>query len=76
MPLYEYLCPECDERFEVRRSMAEASEPVDCPQGHVGARRLLSMFASVGSASSSASAAPAAPSSGGGGGCCGGMCGC
>jgi putative FmdB family regulatory protein len=78
VPLYEYRCPECDETFEVRRPMAEASEPVDCPQGHVGSRRLLSMFASVGAASASGSAGDASsaapmPSAGG---CCGGMCGC
>ncbi len=73
MPLYEYLCPECDSRFELRRPMAEASDPVDCPQGHVGARRLLSMFASVGGATATA---PAMPAPSGGHGCGGGMCGC
>ena len=74
MPLYEYLCPECDQRFKARRSMGEASEPIDCPQGHVGSRRLLSMFASVGGSTASAPAMPSA--SGGGHGCGGGMCGC
>ena len=73
MPLYEFKCAECDERFEVRRPMSEASDPVDCPNGHVGARRLLSVFASVGTATAAAPASAPAPS---GGGCCGGMCGC
>ena len=75
MPLYEYLCPQCDQRFEARRSMAEASDPVDCPQCHVGSRRLLSMFASVGGATASAPPMPSA-ATGGGHGCGGGMCGC
>lgn len=74
MPLYEYRCPECETTFEARRPMAEASEPIDCPDGHVGSRRLLSVFASTGAASAAGSApAPAARPSGGG--CCGGMCG-
>jgi len=41
MPLYDYKCPECDTTFEARRSMAEASDPIDCPNGHAGSRRLL-----------------------------------
>lgn len=74
MPLYEYRCPECETTFEARRPMAEASEPIDCPNGHVGSRRLLSVFASTGAASAAGSApSPAARPSGGG--CCGGMCG-
>jgi putative FmdB family regulatory protein len=74
VPLYEYRCPICDDTFEARRPMAEASDPIDCPQGHAGSRRLLSMFASVGGAGSSAPA-PSAPRPSGGG-CGGGMCGC
>lgn len=74
MPLYEYRCSECDTTFEVRRPMSESSEPADCPNGHVGARRLLSVFASTGAASSAP--APAAPAPRMGHGCGGGMCGC
>ena len=59
MPLYDYKCPECDTTFEARRSMAEASDPIDCPNGHAGSRRLLSVFATVGGSSSSAAPAPA-----------------
>ena len=50
MPLYEFRCPICDDTFEARRPMAEASDPIECPQGHTGSRRLLSVFASVGGA--------------------------
>jgi putative FmdB family regulatory protein len=75
VPLYEYRCPICDDTFEARRPMAEASDPIDCPQGHAGSRRLLSVFASVGAAGAAAPAASSTPRPSGGG-CCGGMCGC
>ncbi|MEX1218169.1 MAG: zinc ribbon domain-containing protein [Acidimicrobiales bacterium] len=76
MPAYDYKCPECDTTFEARRPMAEASEPMSCPNGHAGARRLLSVFATVGGSSSSSVPAPAPMPRAGGHGCGGGMCGC
>ncbi len=69
MPLYEFKCRTCDDTFEVRRPMSEASQPATCPHGHADAVRLLSVFASVGAAGS---AAPAARPAGG----CGAGCGC
>ena len=72
VPVYEFRCKSCDDTFEVRRPMSEASEPATCPSGHDGAVRLLSVFASVGA--SGAPAAVPAPSTGGGG--CGSGCGC
>lgn len=68
VPTYEYRCLECDDRFELRRPVGEADHAATCPGGHVGARRLLSVFAAAGRAG--------APSPSGGGGCCGGGCGC
>ncbi|GIU88724.1 MAG: hypothetical protein KatS3mg009_3239 [Acidimicrobiia bacterium] len=67
MPTYEYRCTTCGEVFERRRPMAESAEPATCPAGHPGARRLLSVFATV-SGEPSAPAAPAAP--------CGAACAC
>jgi putative FmdB family regulatory protein len=72
MPLYEFKCKECDDTFEVRRPMSEASDPATCPQGHDGAVRMLSVFASVGASGASAPAAASRPSGGG----CGGACAC
>lgn len=70
MPRYEYRCLTCDATFEQRRAMAEADDAVTCPAGHADTRRLLSVFASTGSAAPSASSAPAAaPMRGCGGGC-------
>ncbi len=71
VPLYEFKCKECDDTFEVRRPMSEAGDAATCPQGHDGAVRLLSVFASVGASSGGAPAA--APKAGGG---CGGACAC
>ncbi|MEQ1700994.1 MAG: zinc ribbon domain-containing protein [Ilumatobacteraceae bacterium] len=73
MPLYEFRCRTCDDTFEVRRPMSESSDPATCPQGHEGAVRLLSVFASVGGGGSSPAPAAAAPRAGGG---CGGGCAC
>ena len=73
MPLYEYFCRACNEKFELLRSMSRSEEPANCPKGHPRAARTLSVFASVGRANSAASYD--APSSGGGCGC-GGACSC
>jgi putative FmdB family regulatory protein len=67
MPIYEFRCRVCDERFEVRRSMRDLDAPASCPMGHDHAVRLLPVFAAIGSASAS--------SSGCGASCCGGVCG-
>ncbi len=32
MALYEYKCAECDERFDLMRSMRAADEPAECPE--------------------------------------------
>lgn len=77
VPVYEFRCPICDVTFSERRPMSESSAPASCPDGHPGARRLLSVFASVGASGASGAPGPAAaPAPSGGGGCCGGMCGC
>jgi putative FmdB family regulatory protein len=74
MPLYEYRCRTCEERFELRRPIADANAPASCPNEHDDTVRLLSMFATH---TASPSRQPAAVTNGGGGGgCCGGSCGC
>ena len=45
MPLYEYYCLTCDQKFEMLRPMSRADEATSCPQGHPGAQRALSLFA-------------------------------
>ena len=78
MPIYEYRCLSCDERFEelVRRP----DDTAPCPQcGGAEVERLLSVFAGVGGLDK-ASAMPDYSKLGtgrmpAGGGCCGGACG-
>ncbi|HWE53928.1 MAG TPA: zinc ribbon domain-containing protein [Acidimicrobiales bacterium] len=73
MPVYEYVCRTCDSRFEARRPMAEAGDPMPCPDGHPETARLLSVFASVGRSDSGGAMAPMASGPVGG---CGAGCGC
>jgi putative FmdB family regulatory protein len=75
MPLYEYRCRDCDSVFELRRTMAEANDPISCPDGHPGAVRLLSVFAATGRSSAGGGMQTAMAPMGGGGGC-GGACAC
>ena len=73
MPIYEYLCPTCDHKFEKLQSMSATG--AECPRCEQPAKRALSVFASItagGSSSSEFSDAPPPPLRGGG--CCGGGC--
>ncbi len=79
MALYEYKCFDCEERFELMRSMSAADEPASCPEcGGTESRRLISNFASINPGASALSSTnpvmDARIASGGGGGCCGGSC--
>ena len=71
MPIYEYVCMECESHFEELVRNGEAVNCPDCEASNV--RRQLSVFATHGTAGQ-------LPSYGGtmsaGGGCCGGSCGC
>lgn len=65
MPLYEYRCADCHERFEKLASMDAADKQVTCPHcGGTRSRRLISVFATF------------SPSSQPGGGAASGGCGC
>jgi putative FmdB family regulatory protein len=56
MPIYEYECTKCGERFELRRSLAESDRGLKCPRcGVENPRRVLSTF---GMASKGGSGAP------------------
>ncbi len=82
MALYEYKCPECDDRFDLMRPMGAADDPASCPDcGSEGAARVMtSSFVSIGSGAAQAATNPIMDdrmSRGAvGGGCCGGGCGC
>ena len=73
MPVYEYRCDECKERFEMRRSYAESDAAAGCPACHTQrTHRLLSSFVAMRSSSGGGSQAVAG--SGGCTGCAGGNC--
>ena len=78
MALYEYKCSDCEEQFELMRSMSAADEPAECPEcGATESRRMISNFASITPGASALSTNPmmdARMASGGGHGCCGGGC--
>ena len=74
MPVYEYVCTTCRNRFEKMRSMDTYQEGAPCPDCGSPSARALSMFAAF-AKSPGGEMVPV----GGGGGCgCadGGGCGC
>ena len=75
MPIYEYLCEECETRFE--KIVINKQQEIACPKcASKKASIQLSVFATANGGSNGASAKPSTPSFGGGGSCCGGGCGC
>ena len=61
MPLYEYECGGCGQRFERRVSLSEARRGVKCPGcGSKSVRKLMSVFAS-GRGQSGAGEGPTCP---------------
>jgi len=59
MPIYEYECPSCGERFELRRSINDSDSEIRCPEcGAENPRRVFSVFATT---SSSGACAPSNP---------------
>jgi putative FmdB family regulatory protein len=70
MPIYEYVCMECESHFEELVRNGEAVSCPDCAASNV--RKQFSVFATH-------SGTAEQPSVGGyssSGGCCGGSCGC
>jgi putative FmdB family regulatory protein len=50
MPIYEYQCVHCGQKFEVRQAIGEDGSSLNCPKCHAGEpKRLLSSFFSRGS---------------------------
>jgi putative FmdB family regulatory protein len=68
MPIYEYVCMQCEEHFE---ELVRNGEAVTCPAcDSVKVQKQFSVFATHGAGQEQAFGG------GGGGGCCGGSCGC
>jgi putative FmdB family regulatory protein len=70
MPIYEYVCQDCEQVFETLRSMSQADEPMPCAAcggGHTK-RKLSVFFAESGGRSVSGMSEPSCGS------CAGGNC--
>jgi putative FmdB family regulatory protein len=72
MPIYEYCCTHCQNKFEQLRPISKSDEEAECPKCKMPAKRTVSKFVSrikddLGYLSHMANA-----SSGGGGSSCGG----
>ena len=45
MPIYEYICRDCGERFEMLRSITDADSPTTCKSCHSNkTQRAVSVF--------------------------------
>ena len=47
MPIYEYHCTKCGNRFELLRTISRSQEEACCPACQGKAERLVSRFSSV-----------------------------
>lgn len=71
MPVYEYVCQDCDDRFDTLVRNLDAADAVTCSGCEsTNVRRLISAFA-VSGRDDPLTVSPTAS-----GGCCGGSCGC
>ena len=56
MPIYEYECPACGEKFELRRGITDSDSEIKCPGcGTANPHRVFSVF-STGSTSGACAA--------------------
>jgi putative FmdB family regulatory protein len=75
MPIYEYICDECETRFE--RIVINKQQEIACPKcASKKASIQLSVFATAHAASGVSTKSSSSTGSSGGGSCCGGGCGC
>ena len=75
MPIYEYICEDCQTHFE--KIVLNKRQEISCPKC-AGKRNAiqLSVFSAGNGSANGASAKSSSGFSGGGGGCCGGGCAC
>jgi putative FmdB family regulatory protein len=75
MPIYEYVCDDCQTHFE--KIVFNKTQEIACPNCSGKKNSIqLSVFSSTNGTSNGASAKSSSSFSGGAGGCCGGGCGC
>lgn len=73
MPVYEFVCTDCQNRFDTLVRSFDTTDAVTCGRCESGnVRRLVSSFATVGGLDDPVTPMQNTRS----GGCCGGSCGC
>jgi putative FmdB family regulatory protein len=73
MPVYEYVCKDCNRKFDTLVRNLAAADDVTCSTcSSANVRRLVSGFATIGGYDDQMVPRQTAN----GGGCCGGSCGC
>jgi putative FmdB family regulatory protein len=73
MPIFEYVCDDCGERYE--KLVMSKSAKIACPKCESAKHTIqLSVFAAPANGTKASSGGSSEPSTGGG--CCGGACGC
>ncbi|MFP6868736.1 MAG: zinc ribbon domain-containing protein [Nitrospinota bacterium] len=75
MPMYEFICAECESDFEKIVPSADVAGDVECPA--CASRKVHKKLSLFGVGSAKASYNPGSSYTGGfsgGGGCCGGIC--
>ncbi|MCX6005573.1 MAG: zinc ribbon domain-containing protein [Chloroflexi bacterium] len=46
MPIYEYICPNCKNKFELLCSISRSNENAECPKCKSSSKRAISKFIS------------------------------
>jgi len=75
MPIFEYVCDDCGERYE--QIVLSKSTKITCPKCDSGQHTVqLSVFAAPSNATKASNGGSSTSGAPSGGGCCGGACGC
>jgi putative FmdB family regulatory protein len=69
MPIYEYRCQDCGNRFEILQRLGQGAEGLSCPE--CGEERVEKQYSTFASGTASSRPSEAAPARG-----CGPGCGC
>lgn len=56
MPVYEYECPKCGAKFEVRRGLSDSDSDLKCPK--CGAKRPIKVFSTFATNQSTEACSP------------------
>ena len=68
MPVYEYVCPDCETRFEKRRNISDSDADIKCPEcERPDPERQFSVFCPASTTAGGSSSEMSCPAAAGGG---------